>query len=170
MTPRSPGGLFIHMPNPPFIWEYVACFRARSYRPFAELILHRDLNSENPPRNQLFFSPKTMKKNDFRVDLAQTKPDSIYWHSFGHISCWGGVSKHLRTSTNKKFFLKLGLCWYRLVCHDAVRRIVCWLARRVGLKAEEEKNNILVLGPSGMRADVVVHKRTPLGPLLPYKT
>jgi hypothetical protein len=53
--------------------------------------------------------------------------------------------------------------------HDAVRRVTCWLARRVGLKAEEEKNNILVLGPSGMRADVVVHKSTPNGPLSPYQ-
>lgn len=31
--------------------------------------------------------------------------------------------------------------------HDAIRRTVCWLARRTGLKAEEEKDNILVLGP-----------------------
>ena len=53
--------------------------------------------------------------------------------------------------------------------HDAVRRVVCWLARRIGLKAEEEKSNILVLGPPNMRADVVVHKRTPNGPLLPYE-
>jgi hypothetical protein len=37
------------------------------------------------------------------------------------------------------------------------------------LKAEEEKSSILILGPSGMRADVVVHKRTPPGPLSPYK-
>jgi len=49
--------------------------------------------------------------------------------------------------------------------HDAVRRVTCWLARRVGLEAEEEKSNILVLGPPGMRADVVVHKSTPNGPL-----
>jgi hypothetical protein len=53
--------------------------------------------------------------------------------------------------------------------HDAVRRVVCSIARRVGLKAEEEKSNILILGPSGMRADVVVHKRTPPGPLSPYQ-
>ena len=39
--------------------------------------------------------------------------------------------------------------------HDAVRRVVCSLARRVGLKAEEEKSNILILGPSGMRANDV---------------
>jgi hypothetical protein len=52
--------------------------------------------------------------------------------------------------------------------HDAVRRVVCWLARKVGLKAEEEKDNVLVLGPSGMRADVVIHKNTPKGPLSPY--
>jgi hypothetical protein len=44
--------------------------------------------------------------------------------------------------------------------HDAVRRVVCSLARRVGLKAEEEKSNILILGPSGMRADVVIQGST----------
>jgi hypothetical protein len=53
--------------------------------------------------------------------------------------------------------------------HDAVRRVVCWLARKAGLRAEEEKDNVLVLGPSGMRADVVVHKSTPKGPLSPYE-
>jgi hypothetical protein len=52
--------------------------------------------------------------------------------------------------------------------HDAVRRVVCSIARRVGLKAEEEKNNVLVLGPSGMRTDAAVHERIPSGPLSPY--
>ena len=53
--------------------------------------------------------------------------------------------------------------------HDAVRRVVCSIARRVGSKAEEEKSSTLVLGPPGMRADVVVHKRTPPGPLSPHQ-
>jgi hypothetical protein len=55
------------------------------------------------------------------------------------------------------------------MAYKAVRRVVCSIARRVGLKAEEEKSNILILGPTGMRADVVVHKRTPPGPLSPYQ-
>jgi hypothetical protein len=53
--------------------------------------------------------------------------------------------------------------------HDAVRRVVCSIARCVGLKAEEEKSNVLVLGPSGMRADVSIHKRTSPWPLQPYQ-
>lgn len=40
--------------------------------------------------------------------------------------------------------------------HDPLRRVVRWLARRVGLKAEEEKDNVLLLGPPGLRADVCI--------------
>ena len=44
--------------------------------------------------------------------------------------------------------------------HDPLRRVVRWLARCVGLKAEEEKDNVLLLGPPGLRADVCIESGT----------
>jgi hypothetical protein len=46
---------------------------------------------------------------------------------------------------------------------------VCYLARKAGLRAQTEKDDILVLGPPGQRADVVVEKTTPSGPTTPFQ-
>jgi hypothetical protein len=53
--------------------------------------------------------------------------------------------------------------------HDPVCRAVCYLARKAGLRAQTEKDDILVLGPPGQRADVVVEKTSPSGPTTPYQ-